>query len=133
MNDDRHDGLSGRILENSEDDSIPDSTALLFAPLDKRAFGVATGLACALLVSGATVAALLENSDWKALGLLSNYFAGYSVSWGGAAIGALWSFAVGGVLGWLIAFTRNLTLAISLFMLRSRAELDETSDFLDHI
>ncbi len=128
-----HEGLADRILESSEDDSIPDATALLFAPLDKRAFGAAIGAACAFLVAAATAEALLRNPGWKGLDLLANYFAGYSVSWPGAAIGAVWSFGVGFVLGWLVAFTRNLTLAISLFLLRGRSELDETSDFLDHI
>ena len=114
-------------------DDMPESAALLFAPLDKRAFGVAVGTASALLIDGATVVLLLRSDSWKGLGLLSNYFAGYSVSPAGALIGALWAFGVGFIVGWLVAFTRNLTLAVSLFLIRSRAELGETSDFLDHI
>jgi hypothetical protein len=125
--------LDDNVLNAVTDDSIRGSTALLFAPLDKRAFGVAIGIACAILTAGITILAMIEAPDWKGLELLSSYFAGYSVTWRGAVVGAEWSFAVGFIGGWLIAFARNLTLALSLFFLRSKAELDETSDFLDHI
>jgi hypothetical protein len=118
-----------------EKDAIPKSAALLFMPVDKRAFGAAIGTAGAVLLAAVTLAVVaMGHADVATgLGLLSNYFSGYSVSVMGAIIGALWAFAVGFVVGWLIAFTRNLSLAVSLFLLRSRAELGETSDFLDHI
>jgi hypothetical protein len=125
--------LDDDVLSAVTDDSIRGSTALLFAPLDKRAFGIAMGVAGALLMAGVTLLSLVEAPEWKGLALLSNYFAGYSVTWSGVAIGAAWAFAVGFVTGWLIAFARNLTLAVSLFLLRSKAELEESSDFLDHI
>jgi len=114
-------------------DAIPPSAALLFAPVDKRAFGAAIGSAAALVVAGVTIATLLASQKFEALGLLSNYFAGYSISWGGVFVGAAWAFGVGFVAGWLLAFVRNLSLAVSLFLLRSKADLNETSDFLDHI
>ncbi len=121
------------MVDGTVVDPIPPSTALLFAPIDKRAFGVAIGTASALLVAGATIAVLVGDDPWLGLSLLSQYFAGYSVSWPGVLIGALWAFGAGFIAGWLIAFTRNLTLAVSLFLIRSKVELDETSDFLDHI
>jgi hypothetical protein len=113
--------------------ALPRTTRYLFAPLDKRAFGVAIGATAAMVLAITTVADLLLPRPWLGLNLLREYFAGYSVSWPGVFIGAAWAFGVGFCAGWLLAFLRNLTLAISLFMLRSRAELDETSDFLDHI
>lgn len=115
--------------------TIPKSAVLLFMPIDKRAFGAAIGVASAVLVAAVTIAVVAGGDPYmlRGLGLLSHYFAGYSVSLAGAAVGALWALAVGFVVGWLIAFTRNLSLAVSLFLLRSRAELGETSDFLDHI
>lgn len=120
---------------SDEVDVIPKSAALLFIPIDKRAFGAAIGTASAVLVAAATIA-VVAGGDWdmiEGLGLLSYYFTGYSVSPAGTLVGGLWAFAVGFVVGWLIAFIRNLSLAVSLFLLRSRAELGETSDFLDHI
>jgi hypothetical protein len=35
--------------------------------------------------------------------------------------------------GWFVAFCRNLAIAISVFVTRTRAELAETREFLDHI
>jgi len=112
---------------------VPTTTTYLFAPLDKRALGVAIGVAGAMLVAGITILDLLVPNPWGGLALLNQYFAGYTVSWTGALIGAVWGFAVAFCAGWLLAFFRNLTLAISLFLIRSRADLDEATDFLDHI
>ncbi|MFQ5698077.1 MAG: hypothetical protein ACE5IL_07305 [Myxococcota bacterium] len=41
------------------------------------------------------------------LGLLSNYFPGYSVTWPGAVVGFLWAAFWGAVLGWIIAWIYN--------------------------
>jgi hypothetical protein len=37
------------------------------------------------------------------------------------------------VVGWFFAFCRNLALAVSAFIVRTRAELREVRGFLDHI
>ena len=42
------------------------------------------------------------------LGLLGNYFPGYSVTWIGAFVGMFWGFLVGGIIGWAIAWVYNL-------------------------
>ena len=47
--------------------------------------------------------------------------------------GAFWGFWLGFVVGWVFAFLRNLTLAITSFVFRARAELEESRGFLDHI
>ncbi len=110
------------------------SAMLLFAPIDKRAFGVAIGLACALGVVALTAAELLlKPVPSLKPALLSQFFTGYAVSWTGAMIGGGWGFFVGFCAGWFTAFTRNLVLALSLFMLRSRVELASSRDFLDHL
>ncbi len=115
-------------------EELPRSASLLFAPLDKRAFGVAVGAAVGLVIFGVTLLDLAVRSGSVAgLALLNQYFAGYSVSVSGAVIGLVWGIAVGFCAGWFVAFIRNLVLAVSLFLLRERAELDETRDFLDHI
>lgn len=115
-------------------DTLPHSATLLFAPLDKRAFGVAIGVAFGLVIFAVTALDLsMHSSPWLGLGLLGEYLAGYSVSWAGAFVGLLWGFAVGFCAGWFVAFVRNLVMAVSLFILQTRAELDDTRDFLDHI
>jgi hypothetical protein len=127
------DQLEKSISDDVADDPPPVTANYLFAPVDKRAFGIAVGVAFALIIGAVTVVDLLQPVPWKGLELLNQYFAGYTVSWAGALIGGAWGFAVGFVAGWLLAFVRNVTLALSLFLIRSRAELDEASDFLDHI
>lgn len=114
------------ILANAE-------LVLAFAPIHKRAFGVAVGTAAALLVLGVTLFHLLLDPPEPNLELLANYFYGYSVSWGGLFIGTAWAFMVGFVGGWFVAFCRNMVIAISVFVTRTRAELAQTREFLDHI
>lgn len=113
---------------------LPRSAMMLFAPVDKRAFGAAIGTVVALGVALLTAAELLLDPQPSINPmLLSQYFTGYTVSWAGALIGGAWGFFVGFCAGWFTAFVRNLVMALSLFMLRSRAELDNSQDFLDHI
>ncbi len=116
----------------------PDSRAsvllLAFAPLHKAAFGAAIGVAAALLTFLVTAVVLLRSQEGVVpLGALGAYFRGYTVSWQGAVIGAAWAGAVGFVFGWFAAFCRNLVLAISIFLIRTRAERAQTRDFLDHV
>lgn len=113
---------------------LPVELLLAFAPLDKAAFGAALGVASALMVFLATVGTLyMPETERPALELLAVYFRGYSVSWAGALIGAFWGGVMGFVFGWFLAFCRNLIVAVSLFVIRTRAELSQTRDFLDHI
>jgi hypothetical protein len=67
------------------------------------------------------------------LWLLQSYLAGYSVSLPGVGVGAAWGLFIGFVAGWFFAFSRNLAIAVSVFMFRVRAELNQSRDFLDHI
>ena len=103
-----------------------------FLPLHKVAFGVAAAAVAAILVFLATAVYLVRAPDpGFDLGLLAQYFAGYSVSWPGALIGAAWAAFAGYVLGWFFAFSRNLLIATMLFVVRRRAELREASRVLD--
>lgn len=106
---------------------------LAFAPVHKRAFGVAVGIALGLAMFLATLVSLILGRAQEEMSLLSVYFAGYSVSWIGALVGAGWGFFVGFIAGWFTAFTRNLLMAIWLLIVRARAEFRATRDFLDHI
>lgn len=124
---------SGATQRNSEE-VLPPAVALAFAPLHKRAFGIAIGVALGLSVSVATIVFLLRQPEQGVgLALLSQYFRGYEVSWFGALVGFFWGFLVGFVGGWFVAFCRNLVIAISIFVIRARSELAQTRDFLDHI
>jgi hypothetical protein len=106
---------------------------LAFAPLHKLGMGLGLGVAAALTVFGITAVPLLQGRTDVPLHLLSQYFAGYEVSWRGAGIGALWALFSGFVLGWFFAFCRNALMGIRLVVLRARADYAATRDFLDHI
>ena len=112
----------------------PDQHVDVFLPLHKMALGVAFGVAASVVVFTATAMYVLRNpQDAPDLGLLRNYFAGYTVSWTGAFIGAAWAAFTGFVFGWFLAFVRNFALATEIAIVRARAELTQTRDFLDHI
>jgi hypothetical protein len=116
------------------DGSLPPELALAFAPLHKRAFGMALGVAFGLLFFGFTAIYILRGPiEGTNLWLLGQYFWGYRVNWPGALMGLVWGFVVGFVAGWFIAFCRNLILAVSIFIIRARADLNQSTDFLDHI
>lgn len=113
---------------------LPDSLVLAFAPLHKRAFGVAIGTAAGLGIATITLVYLLRGSVPEVnLRLLQNYFWGYRPTWTGILVGFWWGFVTGFVAGWFLAFCRNAIIAISIFLVRTRSELGNTRDFLDHI
>ena len=117
-------------------EEAPVISAMLFAfaPLHKRAFGVAMGVAGATVMAALTIATMLIPGARRVpMWLLEQYFEGYSVTWPGVLVGAAWGFGVAFVAGWFAAFCRNLALAISAFVIRTKAEIASTREFLDHI
>ena len=122
-----------RISTPELERAVERAVVLAFAPLHKRVFGTAIGIAAALCVALATLIAVLRLPEHIGLALLSVYFRGYEVSWAGILIGAAWAGAVGFVGGWFVAFVRNFVLATWLLYIRVRANLAQTRDFLDHI
>lgn len=121
----------GRAVDTAAADR---TLRLAFAPIHKRAFGVAVGVTAGLAIFLVTALRLLTGPEGVTyLSLLSQFLAGYEESWTGAVIGLGWGFAVGFVAGWFAAFVRNLVLVTYLFLVRTRADLLATRDFLDHI
>lgn len=123
----------------ADGETLPPVLELATAPVHKRAFGIAVGVALAIVMFHVTAIYLLrvdpetaERTDFGP-GLLVHYFYGYSLSWTGAFVALFWGFVVGFVIGWFVAFCRNLVLAASIFAIRTRSELAATRDFLDHI
>ena len=116
------------------DPSVPPRLALAFAPVHKRAFGMAAGVTFGLLVATVTIVHLLRApEDPYPLSLLAEFFYGYTVSPRGVVVGFFWAGASAFIFGWFLAFARNLVIATMLFISRTRAELSATRDFLDHI
>ena len=111
-----------------------DQIALSFAPAHKRAMGIAVGSAAGIACLALTAAPLIwGRPEALRLELLSQYFYGYEVSWRGALLGTAWAWCTGCVMGWFFAVMRHELLAFRLVILKARAELSQTRDFMDHI
>lgn len=115
--------------------TIPrDGLTAAFLPLHKRAMGMAVAVAAAVVMFLITAIYLVRDADpGLELHLLANYFAGYTVSWQGAFVGAAWAGFVGFIAGWFFAFARNFVMATMVVIVRTKAEMAQTRDFLDHI
>ena len=114
--------------------NVSDRPELLFPPAHKTAMGIAVGTAAALSCFALTAIALVRGlPPGLELALLAQYFNGYEVSWRGALVGAAWAGFTGFVVGWFFAFLRNALMAFRLVILKARAELAQTRDFMDHI
>ncbi len=112
---------------------LPDDLVLAFAPIHKRALGMAVGLVMASTVFVVTAIGVLVPQPPDVLYLLGYFFPGHDVSWGGALRGAAGAGFAFFVAAWFLAFCRNFVLAASVWVARTRAELAQTHDFLDHI
>ncbi len=84
---------------------IGEAVARLRAGIMAIVFGSLSGTG--LLV--ATVWLLIRGgkNTGQHLGLLSNYFPGYTVSWGGALVGLLYGALLGALVGWATAWIYN--------------------------
>jgi hypothetical protein len=105
--------------------------------LPRRAHKSALGFACGILAGGGlfllTALHVALKIDGLPLGLLAQYFAGYDVSWRGAFVGLAWAFGVGFIGGWLVGFVHNFTVSVWMFGIRIRHDLEQTSNFIDHV
>lgn len=74
--------------------------------LNNTAFGLASGIIWGLCVFVATIWTMLKGGG-HTLVLLEQFYIGYSISWGGAFIGLIWSFVNGFIWGWLFSWLYN--------------------------
>src|SRR5215831_2588955 len=107
--------------------------ALLLRTLAPLAMGVAWGVVCGGLLALATLILVLRGPDQLNLNLLNQFLWGYRVSVGGIFIGLFWGAGVGFALGYGFALAHNAAVWIWLTVVRSKAEMDQCSDFLDHL
>jgi len=124
-------GRSGLPGATRDAEEIPLLRA--FAPLHRTAMGVAWGVVMGGLLAVATMVPVIKGNDFLSFGLLAQFFWGYSLSWRGVFVALLWGFGVGFALGYGFALVRNATIWLWLTIIRSRAEMDQYSDLLDHL
>jgi hypothetical protein len=122
-----------KIAVPTDTNSVDRVLAQAFAPMHKRALGVALGLTVALAIFAMTVFHIIARPTDVPIDLLAQYFYGYEATWRGAVIGMWWGFVAGFAGGWFLAFVRNFTVATWIFIVRAKASLAQSSDFLDHI
>jgi hypothetical protein len=120
-------------LQSAQDTPAESPLLRAFAPLHRAAMGVAWGVVCGGLLALATLVPVIKGIDFLSFGLLEQFLWGYSVSWRGVFIGLLWGFGVGFALGYGFALIRNAAVWLWLTVVRSRAEMDQYSDLLDHL
>jgi hypothetical protein len=119
--------------EESADNPVPLPIVRALAPLHCTALGVACGVVGGAFLALSTLSLVLRPVVHFRLDLLSQFLWGYRVSPFGILIGLLWGFAVGFILGYGFAMIRNIAVSIWLATIKSRAEMEEYSDFLDHL
>jgi hypothetical protein len=80
--------------DTTTDDDVLAAYALR---LNGNAWGVSIGMICAIGLFIATNVLVLKGGDdvGRHLGILSQYFWGYDVTFVGSLVGAVWAFAVG--------------------------------------
>jgi hypothetical protein len=121
------------MVAPNESDQVDRVLERAFAPLHKRALGVAFGLTVGLVIFGLTVFQIVAQPADVPIQLLAQYFYGYETSWRGAFIGMWWGFIAGFAAGWFLAFLRNFLIATWIVFVQAKASLNQSRDFLDHI
>ncbi|MSR21878.1 MAG: hypothetical protein EXR91_13060 [Gemmatimonadetes bacterium] len=112
--------------------SLQSTLTYVFAPMNKRALGIAIGVTSGGLIALATLLhVIIDAVHQPPLALLAQFFYGYTVSWPGVAIGFTWGFATGFVVGWSLALLRNVFTAMWLLSIRAKSTLSRP--FLDKI
>lgn len=94
-----------RPLAADEERLIEAAVARMRAGVMAIVFGMVGGLGLFL----ATAWLLVRGGEdvGRNLGLLSNYFPGYSVTWAGSLVGLAYGALVGAILGWSLAWIYN--------------------------
>ncbi|HWO41817.1 MAG TPA: NAD(P)/FAD-dependent oxidoreductase [Candidatus Eisenbacteria bacterium] len=116
-------------------EALEETLPAVFPKLDRFAFGAALGAAGAVSLFLATLILLLKGGDpvGPNLQLLGQYFPGYKVTPYGAFLGLGYGFLSGFAGGWLFAFLRNLTMFITMALMRRQAERQLLKRLLQYI
>ena len=120
-------------MHPTQDKTVQNYLLRAFGLLHRTAMGVAWGTVGGGLLAVTTLALVIRGNDAPNFSLLGQFFWGYSVTWRGVLIGFLWGFGLGFVMGYGFALARNAAVWIWLTVIRSRAEMEQYSDFLDHL
>ena len=116
-------------------EEVDERIAEIFPRIDGMALGVASGAVSGLLLFLATMILVLKGGlvVGPHLHLLGQFLPGYSLTPAGSVLGLMYGLGVGFLAGWSFAFLRNVSLFLSLAVLRRRAQLQLLKRFLEFI
>jgi hypothetical protein len=97
-------------------EAVEEELTRVFMRIDRVALGLATGVMGGVGLFAATLALVFKGGPLigPTLGLLGQYFPGYSVTMVGSLIGLFYGFISGFAAGWLFAALRNAIMFVSL-------------------
>jgi protoporphyrinogen oxidase len=103
---------------------LNDAFARAFPKLEPVSFGLASGVVSGVILMLLTFIVAINQmfSVMRFLGLLDQYLPGYTPTVGGSIIGLFYGFLIGLVLGFGVAYLRNLSVRIYISIIRRRAE-----------
>ena len=104
------------------------------AKLDGKALGIALGLLLGLGIFVATNFLIIKGGDVLGpnLALLSQFFIGYEVTFGGSLIGMIYGIMAGFIMGWLIAAIRNFVVMIYMHVIKLKGSMSAVNDYIDN-
>ena len=104
-----------------------------FASLDRVALGLAVGVWGAIAFFLATALLIVKGGApiGPHLGLLAQYFPGYTVTWTGSLLGLAYGFVSGFAFGWAVAVLRNVLVSVYLHIVNFKTHLSSMDSFLD--
>jgi len=122
----------------TRDDALDSELRILaraFAPIDRVAFGCATGVVfgAGLFIASAWLLVRGGAIVGPTLGLLGQFLPGFHVTWPGAFVGLAYGAVLGFVLGWITAHLKNMTAAQFIAKAKSAATRAEKRKFLDYV
>ena len=129
-----HEEIREKVTEHDLEEVLEGALTQVFLKLDRVAMGLSVGMASGALLFLATLALVLKGGPMvgPTLGLLGQYFPGYTVTGPGSVLGLLYGFVSGFVVGWAFAFLRNATVFLYMAVVHRRAELQALRRLLEY-
>ena len=129
-----HEEIREKVTEHDLEEVLEGALTQVFLKLDRVAMGLSVGMASGALLFLATLALVLKGGPivGPTLGLLGQYFPGYTVTGPGSVLGLLYGFVSGFVVGWAFAFLRNATVFLYMAVVHRRAELQALRRLLEY-
>jgi hypothetical protein len=115
----------------AEMEAVEEELTRVFMRIDRVALGLAAGVMGGVGLFAATLALVFKGGPLigPTLGLLGQYFPGYSVTMVGSLIGLFYGFISGFAAGWLFAALRNAIMFVSLVAIYRSWQLRRILDF----